>query len=386
MPLMAPENWSDQTPKPLLLIAAQSGRFLAQIAHRAGYPVRVADQFADTDTLAVAEQHLLLADFEALSERTFLDAVISLAAGQSAVLIIGTGLERFFNCLEQLPANIQSANNPCQSLRRCLTPRDWFTLLSELAIAYPQSQFSRPATPDHYLLKSSRHWGGGHIQNAGQATTDGDYYQQHIQGRSGSVLFIADGEKARPISLNQQFCRAPLQQDFRLQAITNRLTTDENSKARLANICQKLTMTLTLRGFQSLDFIIGAGGEIRILELNPRPGASLQCLPTDWPLINWHLDACQGRLPPIEDWPAAASRLWYGAYADTGLTIPASFNWPVYACDLPAAGMHIARNQIICSLLLDCPADNILPFGQNLATQLQLQLKSTLETCPNSAI
>lgn len=386
MPLMAPENWSDQTLKPLLLIAAQSGRFLAQIAHRAGYPVRVADQFADTDTLAVAEQHLLLADFEMLSEQRFLDAVISLAAGQSAVLIIGTGLERFFNCLEQLPANIQSANNLCQSLRRCVTPRDWFTLLSELAIAYPQSQFSQPANPEHYLLKSSRRWGGGHIQRAGQATTEGDYYQQHIQGRSGSVLFIADGQKARLISLNQQFCRAPLQQDFRLQAITNRLTSTENSKAQLADICQKLTVALALRGFQSLDFIVDADGEIRILELNARPGASLQCLPADWPLLNWHLDACQGRLPPVEDWPAATARFWYGAFADTGLTIPAAFNWPVYACDLPAAGTHIVRNQIICSLLLDCPADNILPFGQNLATQLQLQLKSTLETCPNSAI
>lgn len=386
MPLTAPANWSDQT-KPLILIAAQSGRFLAQIAARAGYPVRVADQFADTDTLAIAEKHRLLPDFSELTGRQFLNFIIALAEHQPAMLIIGTGLERFAECLTKLPPNISAANNSPQTLNHCLSPRRWFALLSSLAIDYPDSQFSAPGNIEDYLQKRARHWGGSHIQPAAQAALTNDvYYQQKIEGRSASVTFIADGRQARLISLNQQFCRATAQADYRLLAVTNALTLHKTQQLRLSDICQKLTRNLVLRGFQSLDFIIDATNNIWILELNPRPGAALQCLPDDWPLLDWHLQACQGKLPAIEDFPEAPARLWYCCYATADLTIPAQFNWPHYAADLPADGTVIDKDQVICSLLLPHQKQSDLSVGQQTATQLRLQLQNTLEKPLNSAI
>ncbi len=386
MPLMVPVNWSEQYPKPLILIIAQSGRFLAQMAHRAGYPVRVADQFADIDTLAITEQHLLLTDLDQLSDHQFLQTIQELANKQPAILIIGTGLERFFNCLALLPANIQSANNGLSALQTCLTPSRWFALLSDLSVRYPPSQFSRPANSDNFLQKQSQHWGGGHIQRPDLPAPSGVYYQQKINGRSGSVLFIAAAGAVRLISLNRQYCRAPEQDDYQLLAVTNSLEISDSQRLWLLQICEKLSQALDLRGYQSLDVIIDDQAHIWLLELNPRPSASLQCLPADWPLIDWHLQACQGQLPDIENLPVAPHRVWYCCYASQYLTIPGPFDWPEYACDLPAAGTVFDRNQVICSLLFDQKAEDALQQGQDLATKLQLQLQNTLEKPLNSAI
>lgn len=387
MPLTAPANWSSQTTKPLILIAAQSGRFLAQVAARAGYPVRVADQFADTDTLAIAEKYRLMPDFSQLSERQFLNIIINLADHQPAILIISTGLEQFADCLSELPPNICAANNSPQTLNQCLSPQHWFKLLSSLDINYPDSQFSAPGNIEHYLQKRARHWGGSHIQTAVQpALTSDVYYQRKIEGRSASVTFIADGRQARLISLNQQFCRAVAQADYRLLAITNALTLDKAQQQKLSDICQKLSKNLALRGFQSLDFIVDETDQIWILELNPRPSASLQCLPDDWPLLDWHLQACQGKLPAIENFPVAPARLWYCCYAEAALTVPELFSWPDYAADLPTGGTLIDKNQVICSLLLPYQNSTSLTAGQQTATLLQLQLHNTLEKPLNSAI
>ncbi|MEX0615941.1 MAG: ATP-grasp domain-containing protein, partial [Methylophaga sp.] len=364
----------------------QSGRFLAHMAHRAGYPVRVADQFADIDTLAIAEQHLLLASFDQLSDHQFLQTITELANKQPAILIIGTGLERFFNCLALLPANIQSANNGLSALQTCLTPSRWFALLSDLAIRYPLSQFSYPANPHDFLQKQSRQWGGSHIQRPAPPEPSGVYYQQKIHGRSASVLFIAAGNQIRLISFNQQYCRAPEQNDYQLLAVTNSLEISDSQRLWLLQICEKLSQALGLRGYQSLDVIIDDQARIWLLELNPRPSASLQCLPADWPLLDWHLQACQGQLPDIENLPVAPSRVWYCCYASQDLTIPAQFDWPEYACDRPAAGTDFTHNQVICSLLFEHTAEDVLKQGQHLATQLQLQLQNALEKPSNSAI
>lgn len=386
MPLMVPVNWSEQYPKPLILIAAQSGRFLAQMAHQAGYPVRVADQFADVDTLAIAEQHLLLADFDQLSDHQFLQTIQELANEQQAILIIGTGLERFFNCLALLPANIQSANNGLPALQSCLTPSRWFALLSDLAIRYPLSQFTRPTNPHLFLQKESHHWGGSHIQRPDLASPSGVYYQQKIHGHSGSILFIASAGEVRLISLNQQYCRAPAQDDYQLLAVANNLELNKVQQQWLLQTCEKLSQTLELRGYQSVDFIIDDNAQIWLLELNPRVSASLQCLPTEWPLLDWHLQACQGQLPSIENLPVAPSRVWYCCYSSHDLTVPAQFDWPEYACDLPGAGTDLTKNRVICSLLFKHTAEDVIQHGQNLATKLQLELQNALEKPLNTAI
>ncbi len=379
MPSMVPVNWSEQYPKPLILIAAQSGRFLARMAHRAGYPVRVADQFADIDTLEIAEQHMFLTEFEELSNHQFLQTIKKLANEQPAILIIGTGLERFFNCLALLPANIQSANNDVSALQNSLTPSRWFALLSDLAIHFPPSQFSYPANPHKFLQKQAQHWGGSHIQCPVPSAPSGSYYQQKIHGRSASVLFIAAAGEVRLLSFNQQYCRAPGQDDYQLLAVTNSLDISDSQRQSLLQTCKKLSQALGLRGYQSLDVVIDDQAQIWLLELNPRPSASLQCLPDDWPLLDWHLQACQGQLPDIENLPVAPPRVWYCCYASQGLTIPAQFDWPEYACDLPAAETVFARNQVVCSLLFEPATEDGIQHGQNLATQLQLQLQNALE-------
>lgn len=374
--------------QPLLLIVGQSGRFLAQQAHRAGYPVRVADQFADSDTLAVAEQFQQLPMFTALTETVFLHTVTALADTESCQLIIGTGVEVCYPWLNKLPANIQFAGTALAGLATIINKADWFLLLSALQLPFPAIRFAAPATAGGWLYKSSTSWGGGHIQAVTTATRNDGYYQAFTDGRAGSVLFIADGCRAILLSFNQQFCRNQAAADFTLLALSNTLTITTGQQKLLFEYCQQLTQSLALRGFQSLDFIINNDGQIQLLEINPRPPASLQCLPQSWPIIDWHLTACQGQLAKLEKLPLMPPKLLYFCFAEQDLTIADDFDWPAAACDLPPAGTFIAGGGIICSLLIDLPSTqtDVIAIGQNMATQLQLKLTAALEKPLNTAI
>ena len=83
----------------LLLIVAQSARMLAQSARREGYTLRVADCFADIDTLDAADRFLQLSALDNLEEHQWLQTIITLSDAEPCWLICGTGIERFYPAL-----------------------------------------------------------------------------------------------------------------------------------------------------------------------------------------------------------------------------------------------------------------------------------------------
>lgn len=374
MPLMVPVNWSNQIAKPLILIIAQSGRYLAQLAHRSGYRVCVADQFGDVDTLAVTEQYCTLPSFEKIDKAIFQHIISTLVDNQSAILIVGTGIERLYPYLQYLPDNIQLANNSFNTLTECLSPMRWFQQLRQHQIRFPQTYFIQPEKTSGLIQKSAFNWGGSHVTLPSKAHQTECYYQEFIEGQPASVLFIANGNEIKLLSFNLQFCRNVKEQDFRLQAVISS-TLEPNVYAELHGICQQLTQSITLKGFQSLDFIIDKEGKLWILELNARPSASMQCLPASWPLIDWHINACQGQLPAVSDNKIPA-KIWYGVFAGTDIVIPEDFIWPDYVFDIPKAGSLTNKGDIICSLVVDCSPNDGLDYGHTLATQLQYKLEN----------
>ncbi|AFJ03334.1 ATP-grasp domain protein [Methylophaga frappieri] len=177
------------------------------------------------------------------------------------------------------------------------------------------------------------------------------------------------------MSFNEQICRNTSQHDFQLLAITNQLDLDTAQQRLLTDYCQQLTEALSLRGFCSLDFIIDKQGQIHILEINPRPSASMQCLPITWPLIQWHLDACQGQLPSLPALPVCPPQLLYYCFTARPIRIPDQFNWPANCHDLPPVGQRIPENHILCSFLYPVKTSlaALLPYCHRLATELQIQ-------------
>jgi len=337
-----------------VLICAQSGRFLAQAAHRANYPVWVIDSFADKDTLAVADRYLQLTDFQQCSEQTLLEALEQISDLSPCTLIFGTGIERLYPVIARLPAHIQYMGNHLETLNIVCQPASWFTLLDALKITFPDTQ---PNPVAGYLFKANQSWGGQHIQLNSANVNQPGYYQKRIEGISASVLFLADGQKHFRLSVNQQYCRNSAEGDFTLAAISNSLALSSQHLNALDTILHKLTQSQVLKGFNALDFIIDSDNTLHVLELNPRPSASMALLDPTLPLIDLHLLACEQKM--LMHVPSTtAKRHLHFCFADRDIVIPEEFVWPFYCADLPADGSHIQTGEVICSLLIESSDTN----------------------------
>lgn len=331
-----------------ILIFAQSGRFLAQAAHRENYPVWVIDSYADKDTLAIADRYLQLTNFQQCSEQTVVNALLQVSNLLPCTLILGTGVERFYPILASLPSHIHFVGNCLETLENVCQPVRWFALLAKLKIAFPDTQ--QHAVPS-YLFKASQSWGGHHIQCYPNNVNQPGYYQRRIEGISASVLFIADGQKFHRLSVNQQYCRNPSLGDFTLASIDNSLALSLQQLTAVDTVLDKLTQSLVLKGFNALDFIITADSSLFVLELNPRPSASMALLDDSLPLIDLHLQACDRQMPEHPVAPASKKHLFF-CFADKEIVIPEHFVWPDYCADLPADKTNIYNGEIVCSLLL----------------------------------
>lgn len=338
----------------LLLILAQSGRMLAQSASREGYIVRVADCYGDIDTLQVAEKYLKLPPLDKIHNEEWLQTIMTLSDGQPCSLICGTGIERFYPLLSQLPSHIKFAGISINSFSQLCEPVNWIALLDQLSFPHPPTVFdNNQSFKGKWLAKSAAAWGGTHIVDAGSAAGRLNiYYQQYIEGISASVVFLANGIDCQLLLFNQQYSRDTRKDDFCLQAITSGLQLDSKQQQFLQQTLQQLTLRLGLSGLMSLDFQISPSGEIFLLEINPRPTSSCQLLPGDAPLIDWQLMSSKGVMPELHaELPPKKRILWF-CFAPENITIPADFNWPDYCYDLPADGSYIQAGGIICTLLL----------------------------------
>ena len=339
----------------LLLIVAQSARMLAQSARREGYTVRVADCFADIDTLEVTDRFLKLSALHDLEANQWLQTIITLSDDEPCWLICGTGIERFYPALPKLPAHIKFAGPSYECFEQICLPEKWIAILEKLSLPHPPTTFQKPQTENSkWLAKSAASWGGTHIVEANLVAENPDrYYQQYIEGISGSVLFLAAADDIQLLLFNEQFPVNLSLYNFSLNAISSGLQLDLKQQNFLHQTLQKLTEHLSLIGLMSLDFILKPSGEIFLLELNPRPTASCQLLPDHAPIISWQLMSLTGGMPETAlELPAKKRILWF-CFAPEQIIIPVDFDWPEYCHDLPAEGSVIDKGDIICSLMLD---------------------------------
>jgi hypothetical protein len=111
-----------------VVIVAQSGRFLAQLAAEAGYSVRVADCFGDQDTLSIAERWIALSTLH--DHDAIYDAILELSQNQPCFLIYGSGVEVFFPVLTRLPKTITLIGNATAVIEQLKNPLYFFSLLA----------------------------------------------------------------------------------------------------------------------------------------------------------------------------------------------------------------------------------------------------------------
>jgi len=340
---------------PLLIVSA-SGRALAQSAARMGAKAVVLDLFNDTDLRVLTEASQGVAGRNArFDAQQLLAAAHELCPPERcAGLVYGSGFEGRTRLLAQLARGRTLFGNAPETIAQVKDPTRFFAMLDLLRIAHPEVRLDAPPEIDGWLTKRSGGAGGSHVKPARRRdrAKAQRYFQKFQTGRTLSVLFLADGCNVQVIGFNEQWCAdlaqcAPYCYGGAVSGI--RLTPD--LRPSITAVLEKLVRATGLVGLNGLDFILDPCGTPHVLEINPRPTATIDLYDTDYPtgLLALHLRACRGQLPQPLAQPHGA-RAHAIVYAGQNLVVPVAMSWPRWCTDIPAGGSFIMAGAPVCSV------------------------------------
>jgi uncharacterized protein len=372
-----------------VLIVGLSGRSLAASACRAGYAPIVLDAFEDVDTqaCALASERVPIDDAWRFDEGRLLAAAHRLAP-PPVPLVWCSGFERTTGLLEKLARGRTLYGNDAATAAQIKDPFAFAGRLAELGIEHPKVDRAPPDDPEGWLIKRVGGAGGAHIRPAtlGDPAGHDEYYQRHVPGRPVSALVLGDGVRARALTFSEQWADpAPGGRAFRFSGcgVPATLCSDltptlprqgggrksvaardqalppsggglgggcVDLRACLARAAEAVVATYALRGLGSVDFLV-QGDRFHLLEVNPRPGASLDACERAHgvSLFEAHVRACQGvfreALPPARR--AVASAI---VYARSRLIVPHDMDWPAWAADRGHDGTVIFPGHPVCTV------------------------------------
>ncbi len=340
---------------PAVLVAAQSGRALAAAARRAGFRPFVADLFGDEDTLALAEGWRRLPGRFGRGSRGspavgVIEALARDAGGEAIGLVLGSGFEDAPDLIARLATRFRLLGAEPDAVRQLKDPVRLAALLDDFGVAHPPVTLGAVPDPGAWLSKRAGGSGGGHVRPArAGAPGRGRYHQRRVPGRPVGVAFLADGRDAQWIGATEQFTAPAPGRACRFAGAMEPARLGAPMRMAMETAVRAITARTGLKGLASADCLVD-GERWWLLEVNPRPGGSLDVLdrrPT--PLLARHVEACLGRLGAPEAPPAAAAATRI-LYADArGYPAPLA-PWPPGVMDRPAAGSRIGRGSPICTL------------------------------------
>jgi predicted ATP-grasp superfamily ATP-dependent carboligase len=340
-----------------VLIAAISGRALAESARRGGYRPLVADFFGDQDTVAAAETHVLVDGSFArgFGETELMAALERLAAQHTpAGIVCGTGFEDRPQLLARLAQRFRLYGNGAEAVARVKDPGRFAEACRCCGVPFPEISLDRPAV-DGFVAKRRGGSGGAHITDASQGAARGDiYYQARVPGEPVSTLVLANGKAALVLGISAQWASPAAGQPFRYGGAVRPADIPPGVAARLETAACRLSAELSLAGLNSADFMVD-GDDFQIVEINPRPGATLDIFETESvpggsaSLFALHVAACAGTL--IDTAPRlGGARASAVCYADHGIITPELVAWPAWAADRPNGGLAIKAGEPLCTV------------------------------------
>ena len=342
-----------------VLIVAASGRALAASARRGGFVPLVADFFGDQDTLRLAHRHCVLPDGLAtgMREDAVLAALERLSRGTRPIgVVCGTGFEDRPQLLATIAARWRLLGNSPGTVVRLKDPLAFAALCSAVGGPHPPVSLQPPADPDGWLRKRRGGSGGGHIKAASSGEhAEGTYFQQQVMGMPVSALVLADGRRAKMLGFSAQWSAPTPHQPFRFGGAVAPAPVACATAERLAEVVARVMTQVPLVGLNSFDFLLD-GEAPWLLEINPRPGATLDLFePEGGSLFDAHVAACGGALPSI---PQAAGRATATAivYADHDIAAVPVLDWPGWTADRPHPGTCFMGGEPLCTVFWVAPS------------------------------
>lgn len=356
-----------------VLVAALSARALARSARRGGWRPLCADFFADQDTVTAAAACVRVdGDFgRGFGEAALMAALDRLAAGRAPVgIVCGTGFEDRPALLARLAARWPLIGNGGTAVAAVKDPERFAAACRGAGVPTPEVALT-PPRHGAFVAKRRGGSGGGHISahdvsahgvsahDVGcEAAGAGVYWQARVPGVPVSALLLADGERAVVLGLSTQWANPTPHRPFRYGGAAQPAETTPGMAARLGAAASTVAAALALRGLNSADFMVD-GDDFHIVEINPRPGATLDIFEggEGASLFALHVAACdpdRAVAAAALDTAAAARRHGGRAaavcYAAHDVITPASFAWPPWCADRPGAGLAIGAGEPLCTV------------------------------------
>jgi predicted ATP-grasp superfamily ATP-dependent carboligase len=357
---------------PNYLIAATSGRAIAQSLNILGYSVAVVDGFADCDTNAAAVESIKVKRSQfGLDASETLQAVRDLQLNNTFDgLFYDAALESNPNLLDEI--NIKPVfGNSSQTLKACKNPKEFFARLDQHSIPYPEIYFEPEAATNisgDWLIKNSQGTGGvgvapASVQLGGYVDfASNQYLQKRIEGTNFSITFLAislaNKEEIQVLGFNTQWNeKLSDSMPYAYSGAINHVKLDEDVKQTACQYTRVLAKEFNLIGLNSIDFIC-AENTVYVLEVNPRIPATYELYETrNGELMKEHIEACNHNILP-ETTRQPLLRAHAIVYAPRDIRITEDMLWPLWSSDRPHAGEFIRRSEPVC---------NVFAGGQNSA-------------------
>jgi predicted ATP-grasp superfamily ATP-dependent carboligase len=335
----------------LVLAVGISARAMAQAGVRAGYRVRAADFFGDADTLDACERFApLIGDFSKAMDPAATRTVVERLAGDDRVhaVVLGSGFERQPALIDELARRLPVAGCDATAVRRLKDPEGFAALCARLAIPHPRIRRAPPPDPASWLAKREGAAGGAHVTDAAGVTPSPDiYFQERVGGDNVSALFVADGSRAWIVGFSRQWTAPLPHAPYRYGGAVRLRRFPVRLARQVAEWLTALVADARLKGLCSADFRRD-GNRLTLLEINPRPGATLDIFDDGRaPLLRAHIAASRGgtfELPSYDDSAAAAI-----VYADRPILAFPRIDWPGWAADRQHPGTSLRSGDPVCT-------------------------------------
>jgi predicted ATP-grasp superfamily ATP-dependent carboligase len=366
----------DTDPAPATLVVAGLGvRALAESAHQGGWSVLALDLFGDRDTRrASAGWRAIGTPSDWRIDPGALTEGLRAAARVPGVIgwVPGGGFEDAPALLEAGPAGLSCLGATAATMRRVRDPHAFFGALDAFGLPHPPVVYAPPERPEGWLAKRGGGSSGLHVVEAALAAAEGGgapadrYFQREQPGTPMSALFVADGTHAVIVALNRQLVAA---QDTRRYVYAGALgpIVAPDLEEQAARALAALVPEFGVRGLGSLDFVADSRDRAWLLELNPRPSATMALHPDAWTggLMRAHVNAVAGRLPDLPPRRRPGVRANRIVFAERDCEVDASLSDALAASthchDVPAAGERFAAGAPVCTVSADAAsADDAL--------------------------
>ncbi len=337
--------------KPILIVAA-AARMMAESGRRGNLRLLTIDQFGDQDTLKASDRLIkAAAEDGGLSPNRVRSAIESLDPKAEAQVVLGGGLDSHPELIEHIESHRSLIGNSAERFKQLKMPERCFALFDKLGIPYPDVSWRGPTDSREWLLKTGCSEGGKGVRSAAHDQAgSGDFYQRRLAGPTYSLLFLANGDDLKIIGFNTLRTVAIGKTPFLFAGAQNFTDLGIEVRRRMAAVALKLIKNIGLVGLNSLDFMLDPQKGPLVLEINPRPSATMALYDRDMPegLLRAHIHAVYGKLMPI---PATTQfRAFHVVIASRMLSISENLIWPSWCHDRPVPGTSVLPGAPFCTV------------------------------------